>query len=99
MGSTQTVSIDYNTDSFIHINNPPGTVTIAFANYVSGRAVKVIISNNTKQTINLGVLAGNSSIGTTALAGNLQATGQAVIIDYISLDGTSNLNFAQVNWK
>jgi hypothetical protein len=32
MGSTQTVSIDYNTDSFIHINNPPGTVTIAFAN-------------------------------------------------------------------
>lgn len=99
MGSTQTVSIDYNTDSFIHIDNPPGTVTIAFSNYVAGRAVKVIISNNTKQTINLGVLAGNSSIGATALAGNLQATGQAVIIDYISLDGTSNLNFAAVSWK
>lgn len=99
LGSTQTVSIDYNTDSFIHIDNPPGTVTIAFSNYVAGRAVKVIISNNTKQTINLGVLAGNSSIGTTALAGNLQASGQAVIIDYISLDGTSNLNYAAVAWK
>lgn len=64
-GITNTITIDFSTDTTIHLHTNAGTVTANLINFTAGKQVDVIIYNNIggTQQYNHGLSTGNRAVG------------------------------------
>jgi hypothetical protein len=84
-GAQTAITIDFAEDSMIRATYS-STLTISFSNYTYGKVVEVWLTNTAGigQTINLGVLANNSTTGSATLS---VASQRSAKLQYFSIDG------------
>ena len=95
--SAQTaITIDFATDSMIKTTYS-STLTVSFSNYTYGKVVELWVTNTagTGQTINLGVLANNSTTGSTTLS---VASNRSAKLQYFSVDGDLANTFCAITY-
>jgi len=73
------------------------TLTMSFSNYTYGKVVECWLTNTAGngQTINLGVLANNSTTGSTTLT---VASGRSTKLQYFSVDGDLSNTFCAITY-
>jgi hypothetical protein len=93
------VTLNFNTDSIVFVQNPTNTLSFTLGTLVAGSIVRVIVSWATKRQINFGVNAAvNSTTGATSLGGPATNNNQSVRLDYICIDGTSANTYVSVSY-
>ncbi len=95
--SAQTaITIDFANDSMIR-STYNSTLTMSFVNYTYGKVVEVWLTNTagTGQTINLGVLANNSTTGSSTLS---VASNRSAKLQYFSIDGDLANTFCAITY-
>jgi hypothetical protein len=91
-------NISLNTDSIVHHYNPSGDVTVNVNGHAVGAVVRLIISMDTRRTINLGVAAArNSTTGATSIPNTSLLNGQCVQLVYTCIDGTEANTYVAVS--
>ncbi len=96
LGAQTAITIDFATDSMIRATYS-STLTMSFANYTYGKIVEVWVTNTAGngQTINLGVLANNSTTGSTTLT---VASLRSAKLQYFSVDGDLANTFCAITY-
>lgn len=96
LGAQTAITIDFATDSMIRATFS-STLTISFSNYTYGKVVEAWITNTagTGQTINLGVLANNSTTGSATLS---VASNRSAKLQYFSIDGDLANTFCAITY-
>jgi len=96
LGAQTAITIDFSTDSMIRATYS-STLTISFSNYTYGKVVECWITNTagTGQTINLGVLANNSTTGSATLS---VASDRSAKLQYFSIDGDLANTFCAITY-
>lgn len=96
LGAQTAITIDFATDSMIRATYS-STLTISFSNYTYGKVVEVWLTNTagTGQTINLGVLANNSTTGSATLS---VASNRSAKLQYFSIDGDLANTFCAITY-
>jgi hypothetical protein len=96
LGAQTAITINFATDSMIRATYS-STLTISFSNYTYGKIVEVWVTNTagTGQTINLGVLANNSTTGSTTLS---VASNRSAKLQYFSIDGDLANTFCAITY-
>jgi len=95
-GAQTAITIDFATDSMIRATYS-STLTLSFSNYTNGKVVEVWLTNTagTGQTVNLGVLANNSTTGSTTLS---VASLRSAKLQYFSVDGDLANTFCAITY-
>jgi hypothetical protein len=95
-GAQTAITIDFATNSMIRATFN-ATLTISFSNYTYGKVVECWLTNTAGngQTINLGVLANNSTTGSTTLS---VASGRSTKLQYFSVDGDLANTFCAITY-
>ncbi len=95
-GAQTAITIDFATDSMIRATYS-STLTLSFSNYTNGKVVEVWLTNTagTGQTVNLGVLANNSTTGATTLS---VASLRSAKLQYFSVDGDLANTFCAITY-
>ena len=95
-GAQTAITIDFATDSMIRASFA-ATLTMSFSNYTYGKVVECWFTNTAGngQTINLGVLANNSTTGSTTLT---VASGRSTKLQYFSIDGDLANTFCAITY-
>lgn len=95
-GAQTAITINFATDSMVRatLNN---TLTFSFSNYTVGKVVEAWVTNTAGngQTINLGVLANNSTTGSTSLT---VASGRSAKLQYFSIDSDLSNTFCAITY-
>ncbi len=96
LGAQTAITIDFANDSMIRTTYS-STLTISFSNYTYGKVVELWVTNTagTGQTINLGVLANNSTTGSTTLS---VASQRSAKLQYFSIDGDLANTFCAITY-
>jgi hypothetical protein len=96
LGAQTAITIDFATNSMIRATYS-STLTISFSNYTYGKVVEAWITNTagTGQTINLGVLANNSTTGSATLS---VASNRSAKLQYFSIDGDLANTFCAITY-
>ena len=96
LGAQTAITIDFATDSMIRATYS-STLTMAFTNYTYGKVVECWLTNTagTGQTINLGVLANNSTTGSATLS---VASNRSAKLQYFSIDGDLANTFCAITY-
>ncbi len=96
LGAQTAITIDFANDSMIRATYS-STLTISFSNYTYGKVVELWVTNTagTGQTINLGVLANNSTTGSTTLS---VASQRSAKLQYFSIDGDLANTFCAITY-
>jgi hypothetical protein len=96
LGAQTAITIDFATDSMIRATFS-STLTMSFANYTYGKVVEAWVTNTAGngQTINLGVLANNSTTGSTTLT---VASQRSAKLQYFSVDGDLANTFCAITY-
>jgi hypothetical protein len=96
LGAQTAITINFATDSMIRATYS-STLTISFSNYTYGKIVEVWLTNTagTGQTVNLGVLANNSTTGSTTLS---VASQRSAMLQYFSIDGDLANTFCAITY-
>jgi len=96
LGAQTAITIDFATNSMIRATYS-STLTIGFSNYTYGKIVEVWLTNTagTGQTINLGVLANNSTTGSSTLS---VASQRSAKLQYFSIDGDLANTFCAITY-
>ncbi len=95
-GAQTAITIDFATDSMIRATYS-STLTMSFSNYTYGKVVEVWLTNTAGngQTINLGVLANNSTTGSSTLT---VAASRSAKLQYFSIDGDLSNTFCAITY-
>ncbi len=95
-GAQTAITIDFAADSMIRATYS-STLTMSFTNYTYGKVVEVWLTNTagTGQTINLGVLANNSTTGSSTLS---VASQRSAKLQYFSVDGDLANTFCAISY-
>jgi len=95
-GAQTAITINFATDSMIRATFA-ATLTIGFSNYTYGKVVEVWLTNTagTGQTINLGILANNSTTGATTVS---VASQRSAKLQYFSIDGDLPNTFCAISY-
>ena len=95
-GAQTAITIDFATDAMIRATFN-STLTMSFSNYTYGKVVECWLTNTAGngQTINLGVLANNSTSGGTTLS---VASGRSTKLQYFSIDGDLANTFCAITY-
>jgi hypothetical protein len=96
LGAQTAITINFATDSMIRATFG-STLTMSFSNYTYGKVVEVWVTNTagTGQTINLGVLANNSTTGSATLS---VASNRSAKLQYFSIDGDLANTFCAITY-
>jgi hypothetical protein len=96
LGAQTAITINFATDSMIRATYS-STLTISFSNYTYGKVVEVWLTNTagTGQTINLGILANNSTTGSATLS---VASNRSAKLQYFSIDGDLANTFCAITY-
>ena len=96
LGAQTAITIDFANDSMIRATYS-STLTLSFTNYTYGKIVEVWLTNTagTGQTINLGVLANNSTTGSATLS---VASNRSAKLQYFSVDGDLANTFCAITY-
>ncbi len=96
LGAQTAITINFATDSMIRATFS-STLTFSFSNYTYGKVVEAWITNTagTGQTINLGVLANNSTTGSATLS---VASNRSAKLQYFSIDGDLANTFCAITY-
>jgi len=95
-GAQTAITINFASDSMIRATFA-ATLTMSFSNYTYGKVVECWFTNTAGngQTINLGVLANNSTTGSTTLT---VASGRSTKLQYFSVDGDLSNTFCAITY-
>ena len=95
-GAQTAITINFATDSMIRAEFS-STLTMSFSNYTYGKVVECWLTNTAGngQTINLGVLANNSTTGSATLS---VASGRSTKLQYFSIDGDLPNTFGAITY-
>jgi hypothetical protein len=95
-GAQTAITIDFATDSMVRAEFN-STLTMSFTNYTYGKVVEAWLTNTAGngQTINMGVLANNSTTGSASLS---VASGRSAKLQYFSIDGDLSNTFVAVTY-
>lgn len=95
-GAQTAITINFATDSMIR-SEFNSTLTISFSNYTYGKVVECWFTNTAGngQTINMGVLANNSTTGSSTLS---VASGRSAKLQYFSIDGDLANTFVAITY-
>ncbi len=95
-GAQTAITIDFATDSMIRATFS-STLTMSLSNYIEGKVVEVWLTNTAGngQTINLGILANNSTTGSTTLS---VASGRSAKLKYFSIDADLANTFCAITY-
>jgi hypothetical protein len=96
LGAQTAITIDFAADSMIRATYS-STLTMSFSNYAYGKVVEVWLTNTagTGQTINLGVLANNSTTGSATLS---VASNRSAKLQYFSVNGDLANTFCAITY-
>ncbi len=91
-------NLQFGVDSIVHQYNPVGDVTVNLNSYVAGAQITLIISMDTRRTINFGVAADrNSTTGATSIPSTSLVSPQCVQLTYTCVDGTAANTYVSVS--
>jgi len=91
-------NLQFGVDSIVHCFNPSGDLTVNLNSYDAGAQITLIISMDTRRTINFGVAAArNSTTGATSLPSTSLTSPQCVQLTYTCIDGTSANTYVAVS--
>ncbi len=91
-------NLQFGIDSIVHHFNPVGDVTVNLNSYTAGAQITLIISMDTRRTINFGVAAArNSTTGATSLPSTSLVSPQSVQLTYTCIDGTAANTYVSVS--
>jgi hypothetical protein len=91
-------NLSFATDSIVHCFNPSGDLTVNLNGYTAGATIRLIVSMNTRRSINYGVAAArNSTTGATSIPSNALLDNQCVQLTYTCMDGTSANTYVAVS--
>lgn len=95
-GAQTAITIDYATDSMIRATFN-SSLSISHSNYMTGKVVEVWLTNTAGngQTITHGILANNSTTGSTTLT---VAAGRSAKLQYFSIDGDNSNTFVAITY-
>ena len=93
-GTTNAITIDFSTDTTIHLHTNAGTVTANLINFTAGKQVDVIIYNNIggTQQYNHGLSTGNRAVGGASF---FLCTHPTMWVTYICEDNTETNCFVK----
>lgn len=91
-------NLQFGIDSIVHCFNPSGDLTVNLNSYAAGAQITLIISMDTRRTINFGVAAArNSTTGATSLPSTSLTSPQCVQLTYTCVDGTAANTYVAVS--
>ena len=91
-------NLQFGVDSIVHQFNPSGDVIVSVNSYAAGAQITLIISMDTRRTINFGVAAPrNSTTGATSIASTSLVNNQCVQLTYTCIDGTAANTYVAVS--
>lgn len=91
-------NVSFATDSFVHMYNPSGDVTVNLNGYTAGATIRLVISMDTRRSITYGVAAArNSTTGATSVASTSLVSPQCVQLTYTCFDGTAANTYVAVS--
>lgn len=91
-------NLQFGIDSIVHCYNPSGDLTVNINSYAAGAQITLIISMDTRRTINFGVpTARNSTTGATSLPSTSLVSPQSVQLTYTCVDGTAANTYVAVS--
>lgn len=93
-----TLTLDFTTDSIVRATYDATTFTVAFANYIAGRRITLILTNvaGAGRTFTVGVPAGRTTVND---ANPSVASNRLIVIDYYSVGTDSSNVYASVNYN
>lgn len=91
-------NLQFGVDSIVHHYNPIGDVIININSYAAGAQITLIISMDTRRTINFGVVAArNSTTGAISIPSTSLVSPQCVQLTYTCIDGTAANTYVAVS--
>lgn len=103
-GGTPTVTLNFGTDSIIHVYQPAGTVTFQYGTLVAGSSITCLINFATHRNIVTGVsasnninLAGKTNVGGAGNAANATDNTLAQLL-YNCVDGTAANTYCTISY-
>lgn len=91
-------NLQFGVDSIVHCFNPSGDLTVNLNSYAAGAQITLIISMDTRRTINFGVAAArNSTTGATNIPSTSLTSPQCVQLTYTCIDGTAANTYVAVS--
>lgn len=103
-GGTPTVTLNFGTDSIIHVYQPAGTVTFQYGTLVAGSSIRCLINFATHRNIVTGVsasnninLAGKTNVGGAGNAANATDNTLAQLL-YNCVDGTAANTYCTISY-
>lgn len=103
-GGTPTITLNFETDSIIHVYQPAGTVTFQFGTLVAGSSIRCLINFATHRNIVTGVsasnninLAGKTNVGGAGNAANATDNTLAQLL-YTCADGTAANTYCTISY-
>lgn len=103
-GGTPTVTLNFGTDSIIHVYRPTGTVTFQYGTLVAGSSIRCLINFATHRNIVTGVsasnninLGGETNVGGAGNAANATDNTMAQLV-YNCVDGTAANTYCTISY-
>lgn len=91
-------NLSFATDSIVHCYNPGGDLTVNVNGHTAGATIRLIVSMDTRRSINFGVAAArNSTTGATSIASTSLVNNQCVQLVYTCMDGTAANTYVAVS--
>jgi hypothetical protein len=91
-------NLQFGIDSIVHHYNPIGDVVVNINSYAAGAQITLIISMDTRRTINFGVAAArNSTTGAISIPSTSLVSPQCVQLTYTCVDGTAANTYVAVS--
>lgn len=90
-------NLSFATDSIVHCYNPSGDLTVNVNGHTAGAVIRLIVSMDTRRSINFGVgAARNSTTGATNIPSTSLVNNQCVQLVYTCVDGTAANTYVAV---
>ena len=103
-GGTPTITLNFATDSIIHVYHPAGTVTFQYGTLVAGSSIRCLINFATHRNIVTGVsardninLGGDTNVGGAGNAANATDNTLAQLV-YNCVDGTAANTYCTISY-